>query len=80
MDDEKALPKTKPYEDLRKLIAYILRGFVKATKERPLIMIEAFFPRRRGEVKRISSGKYDSSDEEDPVRCRGYAPTSMYHS
>jgi len=77
MDDEKALPKTKPYDDLRKLVTYILREFVKVTKTRPLIMIEAFFPRRRGEVKRLGERKYADSEDEEPVRGRCCAGTTL---
>lgn len=39
-DDQRSLPKDKPYQDLMQLITFILRKFFKTVEEEPFLMIE----------------------------------------
>ncbi|KIJ16511.1 hypothetical protein PAXINDRAFT_98952 [Paxillus involutus ATCC 200175] len=55
LDDQRSLPKDKPYKDLIQLITFILRKFFNALDEEPFLMIEAFFPMNRGHWKQFSS-------------------------
>lgn len=40
LDDQRSLPKDKPYKDLIQLITFILRTFFKAVEGEPFLMIE----------------------------------------
>ena len=40
LDDQRSLPKDKPYRDLIQLITFILRKFFKTVEEEPFLMIE----------------------------------------
>lgn len=40
LDDQRSLPKDKPYQDLIQLIMFILRKFFKTVEEEPFLMIE----------------------------------------
>ncbi|KAI0073615.1 timeless-domain-containing protein [Panus rudis PR-1116 ss-1] len=53
--EEKTLPREQPYKDLIALINYILRRFFKAVEEDPFVIVQAFFPKNRGQWKHFSS-------------------------
>lgn len=40
LDDQRSLPKDRPYKDLIQLITFILRKFFKAVQEEPFLVIE----------------------------------------
>ncbi|KAG8711383.1 Topoisomerase 1-associated factor 1, partial [Ceratobasidium sp. 394] len=50
-----SLPKEQPYKDLIQLINFVLRKFFKNAKEHPLLLVEAFYPKNRGQWKAYSS-------------------------
>ncbi|KAG9123429.1 Topoisomerase 1-associated factor 1 [Ceratobasidium sp. 392] len=50
-----SLPKDQPYKDLVQLINFVLRKFFKNAKEHPLLLVEAFYPKNRGQWKAYSS-------------------------
>ncbi|KAI0265300.1 timeless protein-domain-containing protein [Gloeopeniophorella convolvens] len=53
--DQKSFPKDQPYKDLVALINYVLRQFFKAVEADSFVLIEAFFPKTRGQWKKLSS-------------------------
>ncbi|KAI6145317.1 hypothetical protein BKA82DRAFT_4172415, partial [Pisolithus tinctorius] len=55
LDDQRSLPKDKPYKDLVSLLTFILRKFFKALDEEPFLAMEALFPMNRGHWKQYSS-------------------------
>ena len=69
LSTEKTLPKDKPYKELIMLINYLLRQFFKAVEEDPLLLVQAFFPKNRGQWKNFSSWE----PEEKPAK-RGRGP------
>ncbi|KAF9516043.1 hypothetical protein BS47DRAFT_1443938 [Hydnum rufescens UP504] len=52
--EQKILPRDPPYKDLIQLINYILRKFFKTVEEQPILVVEAFFPKNRGQWKQYS--------------------------
>ncbi|KAG9103444.1 Topoisomerase 1-associated factor 1 [Ceratobasidium sp. 370] len=50
-----SLPKEQPYKDLIQLINFVLRKFFKNAQEHPLLLVEAFYPKNRGQWKAYSS-------------------------
>ncbi|KAH9947733.1 timeless protein-domain-containing protein [Amylocystis lapponica] len=58
--DAKSLPRDQPYKDLVALINYILRKFFKAVEEDSFLVVEAFFPKNRGQWKHLSSWEPDA--------------------
>ncbi|KAG8689963.1 Topoisomerase 1-associated factor 1, partial [Ceratobasidium sp. 395] len=50
-----SLPKDQPYKDLIQFINFVLRKFFKNAKEHPLLLVEAFYPKNRGQWKAYSS-------------------------
>lgn len=55
LDDQRSLPKDKPYKDLVSLLTFILRKFFKALDEELFLAMEALFPMNRGHWKQYSS-------------------------
>jgi replication fork protection complex subunit Tof1/Swi1 len=53
--DSKSLPKDQAYKDLLALVNFILRKFFKAAEQEPFLLMEAFFPKNRGQWKAFSS-------------------------
>ncbi|CAL1710038.1 unnamed protein product [Somion occarium] len=68
LSNEKSLPKEQPYKDLVSLINFILRQFFKAVEPDSFLLVQAFFPKNRGQWKHFSSWE----PEEKPSR-RGRA-------
>ncbi|QRW13593.1 topoisomerase 1-associated factor 1 [Ceratobasidium sp. AG-Ba] len=52
---QSSLPKDQPYKDLIQLINFVLRKFFKNAQEHPLLLVEAFYPKNRGQWKAYSS-------------------------
>ncbi|KAI6124102.1 timeless protein-domain-containing protein [Pisolithus croceorrhizus] len=55
LDDQRSLPKERPYKDLVQLLTFILRKFFKALDEEPFLAMEALYPMNRGHWKQYSS-------------------------
>ncbi|KAI6107784.1 timeless protein-domain-containing protein [Pisolithus croceorrhizus] len=55
LDDQRSLPKERPYKDLIQLLTFILRKFFKALDEEPFLAMEALYPMNRGHWKQYSS-------------------------
>ncbi|KAM0788302.1 hypothetical protein ACM66B_001445 [Microbotryomycetes sp. NB124-2] len=57
-------------KDLCKLIEFILRKLFKTVEERPFMLLEAFFPKSKGQISKARAGDvanfYESSDDEYP--------------
>ncbi|KAK4058290.1 Topoisomerase 1-associated factor 1 [Microbotryomycetes sp. JL221] len=68
-DDQCVTSRQQPLKDLKKLIEFILRKFFKTIEERPFMLIEAFFPKSSGQIKKAREGEtnfYESSDDDGP--------------
>ncbi|KIY53837.1 timeless-domain-containing protein, partial [Fistulina hepatica ATCC 64428] len=80
LDEKHLFPNEQPYKDLVNLIKYILRQFFKALAENPLLAVQAFFPKTRGNWKQFSSwesedktrGDFDTCFPQDVVVKKGY--------
>ncbi|KAG8738044.1 Topoisomerase 1-associated factor 1 [Ceratobasidium sp. 414] len=70
-----SLPKEQPYKDLVQLINFVLRKFFKNAKEHPLLLVEAFYPKNRGQWKAYSS--YEPEVKTKPSRPVGKAELSV---
>ncbi|KAH8930022.1 hypothetical protein BT69DRAFT_1275789 [Atractiella rhizophila] len=46
LENQRRLPKTQPYQDLIKLIHFVLKKFFRTVETNPFAVAEAFFPRR----------------------------------
>lgn len=55
LDDQKTLPPDLPYKELVQFVNYVLRKFFKAMEESPMLLVEAFYPKNRGQWKQFSS-------------------------
>ncbi|KDN42043.1 hypothetical protein RSAG8_07088, partial [Rhizoctonia solani AG-8 WAC10335] len=55
LKNQSSLPKDQPHKDLIQLINFILRKFFKNAQEHPLLLVEAFYPKNRGQWKSYSS-------------------------
>ncbi|KAI0322279.1 timeless protein-domain-containing protein [Amylostereum chailletii] len=62
LGDRKSFPQEQPYKDLVALITYILRQFFKAVESDSFVLIEAFFPKNRGQWKKLSSWKPEEKE------------------
>ncbi|KAF8513196.1 timeless protein-domain-containing protein [Gautieria morchelliformis] len=62
--EQKSLPRTQPYKDLVQLINFILRQFFKAAEKEPFLLVEAFFPKNRGQWKNFSSWEPKTHDKQ----------------
>ncbi|KAK7682773.1 hypothetical protein QCA50_014156 [Cerrena zonata] len=69
---EKTLPKDKSYKELVMLINFILRQFFKAVEGDSFLLVQAFFPKNRGQWKNFSSWE----PEERPGR-KGREPKAL---
>ncbi|GJJ14718.1 hypothetical protein Clacol_008985 [Clathrus columnatus] len=58
--EKEMFPRTQPHKDLVQLINYILRQFFKAVEKEPFLIVEAFFPKNRGQWKPYSSWEPDA--------------------
>ncbi|KAH9811884.1 timeless protein-domain-containing protein [Melampsora americana] len=47
LDDRASSPRNSSYDDLWKLIDYILKQFFKSIRENPFMLVECFFPSRK---------------------------------
>lgn len=54
----------RAFQDLVKLIQYILKKFFALTKEKPNLLFEIFWPKRKSEWKKIIAGDPDSDADE----------------
>ncbi|EIN14680.1 timeless-domain-containing protein [Punctularia strigosozonata HHB-11173 SS5] len=61
--NQKSLPKEQSYKDLLSLINYVLRKFFKAVEEEPFLVIEAWFPKNRGQWKQFSSWEPEKKEK-----------------
>ncbi|GAA96533.1 uncharacterized protein L969DRAFT_95002 [Mixia osmundae IAM 14324] len=70
--DRQLLPSTRSYNDLYKFVEFVLRGFFKAAQQAPLVIVEALFPHRKSDVKRLQSGfaQEDEDNSDDEVATR----------
>lgn len=66
LEDRTTSPRNSAYEDLWKLIDYILKQFFKSIRQNPFMLVECFFPFRK-----TKGGNRDiensDSDADDPV-------------
>ncbi|KAI0061071.1 timeless-domain-containing protein [Artomyces pyxidatus] len=69
--DQKSFPKEQPYKDLLALIKYILRQFFKAVEEDSFVLIEAFFPKTRGQWKKLSSWEPEAKGKRGKASVEG---------
>ncbi|KAA1474618.1 timeless-domain-containing protein [Dentipellis sp. KUC8613] len=60
--NQKTLPKDQTSKDLLALITYLLRQFFKAVEADSFVLIEAFFPKNRGQWKKLSSWEPEAKD------------------
>ncbi|TFY59930.1 hypothetical protein EVG20_g7607, partial [Dentipellis fragilis] len=62
--NQKSLPKDQTSKDLLALITYLLRQFFKAVEADSFVLIEAFFPKNRGQWKKLSSWEPETKDKD----------------
>ncbi|EUC61522.1 timeless protein carboxy-terminal region protein [Rhizoctonia solani AG-3 Rhs1AP] len=67
LKNQAALPKDQPYKDLVQLINFILRKFFKNAQEHPLLLVEAFYPKNRGQWKAYSSYEPEVKPKSKPA-------------
>ncbi|CAE6475330.1 unnamed protein product [Rhizoctonia solani] len=67
LKNQASLPKDQPYKDLLQLINFILRKFFKNAQEHPLLLVEAFFPKNRGQWKAYSSYEPEVKPKSKPA-------------
>lgn len=73
LDDQAALARDDASKDLVSLITYVLRKFFKQVAEKPLLIVEAFFPKSGSKWKEYSSYK----PEDVPVAQRSVSCQSL---
>ncbi|KAK4051924.1 Topoisomerase 1-associated factor 1 [Microbotryomycetes sp. JL201] len=68
-DNAISMSREQAPKDLCKLIDHILRKLFKAVEERPFMLLEAFFPKTKGQLSKAREGDvvdfYESSSDED---------------
>ncbi|KAL5639939.1 hypothetical protein ACGC1H_006487 [Rhizoctonia solani] len=67
LKNQASLPKDQPYKDLIQLINFILRKFFKNAQEHPLLLVEAFYPKNRGQWKAYSSYEPEVKPKSKPA-------------
>ncbi|CAE7152048.1 unnamed protein product, partial [Rhizoctonia solani] len=67
LKNQSSLPKDQPYKDLIQLINFILRKFFKNAQEHPLLLVEAFYPKNRGQWKAYSSYEPEVKPKSKPA-------------
>ncbi|KAH7337412.1 timeless protein-domain-containing protein [Rhizoctonia solani] len=67
LKNQASLPKDQPHKDLTQLINFILRKFFKSAQEHPLLLIEAFYPKNRGQWKAYSSYEPEVKPKSKPA-------------
>ncbi|KAF8523716.1 timeless protein-domain-containing protein [Hysterangium stoloniferum] len=72
--EEKTLLRSQPFKDLVQLINYILRQFFKAVEKEPFLVVEAFFPKNRGQWK-----NYSSWEPEQKAKKLGNGAVTSFH-
>ncbi|KDQ56583.1 hypothetical protein JAAARDRAFT_79123 [Jaapia argillacea MUCL 33604] len=65
---QKVLSKEQPYKDLVALVNFVVRKFFKAVTEEPLLIVEAFFPKNRGQWKHFSSWEPEKTKGDKALR------------
>jgi replication fork protection complex subunit Tof1/Swi1 len=65
LDDQRSLPAGQSTKDLISCITYILRKFFKALQENPLLAVEAFWPKPRGQLRKLSGRESDEDSNSD---------------
>jgi len=65
LEDQRTLPAGQATKDLLACINYILRKFFKNLQQNPLLAIEAFWPKPRGHLRKLSSADSDRDDSEN---------------
>ncbi|SGZ16990.1 BQ5605_C020g09086 [Microbotryum silenes-dioicae] len=76
-DDHVRIARDQATTDLKKLIEFILKKFFKAVKEKPMLLLECFFPKTRSQLHKMRMGEVDpyaSSDDEAGTSCRFKIP------
>ncbi|KAF8578836.1 timeless-domain-containing protein [Ramaria rubella] len=63
LEEQKSLPRSQPYKELIQLVNYILRQFFKAAEKDSFLIVEAFFPKNRGQWKNFSSWEPDKPEK-----------------
>ncbi|SCZ93205.1 BZ3500_MvSof-1268-A1-R1_Chr6-2g08528 [Microbotryum saponariae] len=81
LDDEHVrIARDQATTDLKKLIEFILKKFFKAVKEKPMLLLECFFPKTRSQLHKMRMGEVDpyaSSDDEAGPGCRIKIPSEV---
>ncbi|KAF8607094.1 timeless-domain-containing protein [Ceratobasidium sp. AG-I] len=72
---QSSLPKDQPYKDLLQLINFVLRKFFKNVQDHPMLLVEAFYPKNRGQWKAYSS--YEPEVKSKSSRPAGNADLSV---
>ncbi|CAE6484806.1 unnamed protein product [Rhizoctonia solani] len=67
LKNQTSLPKDQPHKDLIQLINFILRKFFKSAQEHPLLLVEAFYPKNRGQWKAYSSYEPEVKPKSKPA-------------
>jgi hypothetical protein len=65
LDDQRSLPPGQSTKDLLTCINYILRKFFKNLQQNPLLAVEAFWPKPRGQLRKLSGRDSDEDDASD---------------
>lgn len=67
LDQRKQFPRQPAYDDLAKLIDFVIKRFFKTIKDNPFMLVEVFFPKRsKTEWEKAIAGRDESDDEERP--------------
>ncbi|KAJ1301303.1 hypothetical protein OPQ81_003705 [Rhizoctonia solani] len=67
LKNQSSFPKDQPYKDLIQLVNFILRKFFKNAQEHPLLLVEAFYPKNRGQWKAYSSYEPEVKQKSKPA-------------
>lgn len=68
LDDQRSLPPGQASKDLVACINFILRRFFKALQSNPLLAVEAFWPKPKGKLRKMTASDTEEEDSDGGPR------------